>query len=117
MERAMGIEPTSEAWEPLVSCVSNPLFDVLAPRVRTTTARTRRVPPRLVPCRSGGYAKSRGNPTYRPCTACGRPGACIRGKSHKYTLGFPGGLDSLPSIAGLALPAQCDPHAASVQLA
>src|SRR6267378_1444344 len=67
---------------------------------REATSRTGRVPARLVQDQNGGCAESLGIPTYPPCTACGLLEVCSRGRYHRYTGGFRGGLDSLPSIGG-----------------
>jgi hypothetical protein len=65
-----------------------------------TRARTKRVPARHVQHQNGACAKCRGNPVCRPSTACGRPEVYTRGRCRRYTEGFRGGLDSLPSIVG-----------------
>jgi len=59
----------------------------------------KQVPARPVQDQNGGCEESPGTPAYPPCTACGLLEACSRGRCRRYTEGFRGGLESLPSIA------------------
>jgi hypothetical protein len=73
------------------------------------------MPARHVQHQNGGFVEFRSSLVYPLSTACGRPEVYIRGRFHRCTEGFCDGLDSLPSIAGLVLLAQCGPRGALFQ--
>lgn len=61
------------------------------------------MPARRVPDQNDGCGESPGIQAYRLNTACGRLEVYSRGRFRRYTEGFRGSLDSLPSIGGLVL--------------
>src|SRR6266849_1998740 len=77
-----------------LSGFSGIVASVLAPKARRGPALARREQDQ-----NGGSEEAPDSQVCRPCTVCGQPGACTRGRFGRYTQAFPRGLDSLPSTA------------------